>query len=96
MSSELYALDMAKMVGQMSNSFFTLDRRNNSSAPSAVMTVAITGSGLESYIQDLAEKNRIIHDLTERLNEFERKKSFAPSRHRLPLDYYDNDIYLDE
>lgn len=47
-------------------------------------------------MQKLLEKDTIINELTIRLNEFERKKSFAPSRHRLPLDYYDNDIYLDE
>jgi hypothetical protein len=49
-----------------------------------------------SLVTQLLEKDRTIHDLTVKLKEFERKRSFAPRHHRLPPDYYDNDIYLDE
>ncbi len=65
-------------------------------APREVITVVLAGYGIEAYIRDLAEKDAKIQELTSRLNEFERKRSFAPSGPNLPDDYYDNDIYLAE
>ena len=48
------------------------------------------------YESTIAEMRAIIVDQQSRLDEFERKRSFAPRHHKLPSDYYDNDIYLDE
>jgi hypothetical protein len=55
---------------------------------------------LDLFSQFIAEKFRekeeIIHGLQVKLSEFERKRSFAPRRRKLPSDYYENPAYLDE
>ena len=76
---------------------YTIPTISSENAPFIVKQFGMEVTHLRSSLAiQLLEKDMAICDLTAKLKEFERKRSFAPSKHRLPLDYYDNEIYLDE
>lgn len=50
----------------------------------------------EYYIRKIDELEVIVRDQQIKLSEYERKRRFAPRRRRLPADYHENPIYLDE